>query len=91
MPTYTFRCRKCGQATVVEHGFGGEHPSVCAKMVNRSIEIVNQAERRLINLGSVVCGGELERVFDVPNITYHGSGFYHTDKVLYDPDPDAEG
>lgn len=31
-----------------------------------------------------VCGfrGELGRVFDVPGITFHGSGFYHTDKVI---------
>lgn len=26
--------------------------------------------------------GELGRVFDVPSITFHGSGFYHTDKVI---------
>lgn len=31
-----------------------------------------------------VCGfkGELGRVFDVPGITFRGSGFYHTDKAL---------
>lgn len=31
-----------------------------------------------------VCGfaGELGRIFDVPSITFHGSGFYHTDKVI---------
>lgn len=26
--------------------------------------------------------GELGRVYPVPGITFHGSGFYHTDKVL---------
>ncbi len=26
--------------------------------------------------------GVLGRVFDVPGITFHGSGFYHTDKVI---------
>lgn len=31
-----------------------------------------------------LCGftGELGRVFDVPSITFRGSGFYHTDKVI---------
>lgn len=31
-----------------------------------------------------VCGfeGELGRVFDVPGITFRGSGFYHTDKKI---------
>ena len=32
------------------------------------------------------CGGELYRVYDAPNVTYHGSGFYSTDKALYDHD-----
>ncbi len=31
------------------------------------------------------CGGPLRRVYDAPNITYRGSGFYHTDHVLSDP------
>jgi putative FmdB family regulatory protein len=31
-----------------------------------------------------ICGfvGDLGRRFNVPGITFHGSGFYHTDKVL---------
>lgn len=28
------------------------------------------------------CGGELVRVFDVPEVVYKGSGFYTTDKRL---------
>ena len=31
------------------------------------------------------CGGELRRVFDPLNVHYKDSGFYATDKVLYDP------
>ncbi len=31
------------------------------------------------------CSGELQRVFDRPNVVYKGSGFYSTDKALYDP------
>lgn len=31
------------------------------------------------------CGGALARKFDVPNVVYRGSGYYHTDKVLYEP------
>lgn len=34
------------------------------------------------------CGGRLVRRFNKPNVHYHGSGFYTTDKVLYEPDPD---
>jgi predicted nucleic acid-binding Zn ribbon protein len=32
-----------------------------------------------------VCGGKLIRLFDAPAVTYHGSGFYSTDKALYEP------
>jgi hypothetical protein len=35
------------------------------------------------------CGGELQRVFYPTAVTYHGSGFYTTDKVLY-PDPNDD-
>jgi putative FmdB family regulatory protein len=31
------------------------------------------------------CGGELVRVFDLPAVHFRGSGFYSTDKALYDP------
>lgn len=34
------------------------------------------------------CGGRLRHIFNVPNVTYHGSGFYTTDKVLYDVQDD---
>lgn len=38
------------------------------------------------------CGykGVLARKYDVPGITFRGSGFYHTDKALYDIDPEYD-
>jgi hypothetical protein len=40
-----------------------------------------------------VCGyqGELGRVFIPPGIVFRGSGFYHTDKILYEvTDPEYD-
>lgn len=35
------------------------------------------------------CGGELQRIFHPIIATYHISGFYRTDKVLY-PNPNSD-
>jgi len=35
-----------------------------------------------------VCGGKLRRVFNKPNVHYRGSGYYSTDKKLYEPSSD---
>jgi len=32
------------------------------------------------------CHGVMRRRFNPPNIIYRGSGYYHTDKVLYEPE-----
>lgn len=32
------------------------------------------------------CGGKLRHKFIVPNVIYRGSGFYSTDKALYETD-----
>ena len=34
------------------------------------------------------CGGDLSRIFSNPGITFRGSGFYATDKILSEPTPD---
>ncbi len=66
---YRFRCRNCGQTVEVEHPMDEPHPT----NHNQVLPV------------TTACDGELERLFDTPNITYHGSGFYHTDRVLSDP------
>jgi predicted nucleic acid-binding Zn ribbon protein len=38
--------------------------------------------------GAESCGGNLVRIFDVPNIIFRGSGWYCKDKVLYEPTED---
>ena len=72
MPTYTFRCRKCGDCIQVTHPFNAPHPHYCQG-----------------------CDGELERIFDTPNVIYRSSGFYTKDKRLtpvkpedFNPDED---
>jgi predicted nucleic acid-binding Zn ribbon protein len=75
MPIYTFRCLKCGKDTVATLKVHQERPTEC--------------EQPVLALGSQdVCDGKLRRVYDVPDIIYHGSGFYVTDKVLYENDPE---
>jgi len=56
----------------------GEKTEVNFPFSVKKIEITSKHE----------CGGEWEKIFSKPNIIYRGSGFYTTDKVLYDPDPD---
>lgn len=34
------------------------------------------------------CGGVVRRMYAPPGVTYHGSGFYSTDKVLSEPEKD---
>ena len=34
------------------------------------------------------CGGDITRIFSNPGITFRGSGFYKTDKILSEPTPD---
>lgn len=36
------------------------------------------------------CGGDIARIFYNPGITFRGSGFYTTDKILSEPDPDTK-
>lgn len=36
------------------------------------------------------CGNATRRLFSRPGITYHGSGFYSTDKVLSEPVKDTD-
>jgi predicted nucleic acid-binding Zn ribbon protein len=98
MPTYTFRCRKCGATFTEEHGFSLPHPTHHnAYLVLRASQLANQPELLDAFEGRgeylacedayrVFCGGEIVRVYDSPNIIYRGSGFYHTDKVLYEPE-----
>jgi len=88
MPLYTFRCKKCKQVTQVWHGFLEPHPETCENTFYQfeeydDLEIADPAApARLV---AKHCGGRLVRIFDQPNITYRGGGFYHTDKVLSDP------
>ena len=87
---YTFRCRRCGRLTQVEHRLNEPHPSVCERPVRVPVYPEADFEMPFVDMSpirteQIACGGELERVFDAPNITFHGSGFYHTDKVLSDP------
>lgn len=76
MPTYTFRCRKCTRKTVVNLRIDDPRPTRCTRPVFHLEDTP---------LDEYPCGGDLVRVFDVPSIAYRSSGFYHTDKVLYDP------
>lgn len=32
----------------------------------------------------ILCGGKAHRKYDAPNVLYRGSGFYSTDKALYE-------
>jgi predicted nucleic acid-binding Zn ribbon protein len=98
MPTYTFRCRKCGATFTEEHGLSLPHPTHHnAYLVFHASQIADEPEIQEAFEGQweylpsedayrVFCGGELVRVYDSPNIIYRGSGFYHTDKVLYEPE-----
>jgi putative FmdB family regulatory protein len=97
MPKYTFRCRKCGEITEVEHGFDDPHPATCQKIVTTPIFTMQNVhwqtvDRQVSLVPNKVrispCGGELVRLFDTPNVVYHGSGFYQTDKALYKKDDD---
>jgi predicted nucleic acid-binding Zn ribbon protein len=95
MPLYTFRCGRCGAVIHITHGFQEPHPKVHKAWIAKAEftatnvwEIEDSLPGGLaagsIPIGYEPCNGELVRVWDVPNIIYVGSGFYTTDKVLYD-------
>jgi predicted nucleic acid-binding Zn ribbon protein len=103
MPFYTFQCRKCGQITQEYHGFKEPHPIMCFQTVKKKVTPLvpgtmyweTEPEVQEFEIIDDVCGGDLVRIFDVPNVHYHGSGFYSTDKLLtpvkpedYNPDED---
>jgi predicted nucleic acid-binding Zn ribbon protein len=75
MPTYRFRCRKCGAIIEDEHAFDEPHLT----------EHILDFEDGVIE----VCG-KLERLFGVPHVVYKGSGFYATDKWRYEPEDEDE-
>jgi predicted nucleic acid-binding Zn ribbon protein len=93
---YTFRCRKCGQITMVEHGFDEPHPVKCDKIAIRRVFTMDNLHWKTVDRQvSLVpqtriqpCGGELVRIFDKPNVVYRGSGFYATDKWQYEKEDD---
>ena len=103
MPLYTFRCRKCGKETQVEHGFNEPHPTTCENMIADLVFTARNVKlygARWEGGGDPsyklhLCGGELYHVFDNPNVVYRGSGFYKVDSRLtpvhpddYNPDED---
>lgn len=87
---YTFRCRKCSRLTVVEHAINAPHPTVCHHIDAVNIKEKMGGEKQLtpVELGEIICGGELVRVYDAPSVVYKGSGFYSTDKRLTPVHPD---
>jgi predicted nucleic acid-binding Zn ribbon protein len=96
MPVYTFRCLKCNQTVQVVHGFDEPHPEyhdqavvLPAPMVQGDVQEAFADKEVEYSPGQdafrISCGGVLVRVFDQPTVIYRGSGFYTTDKVLYEP------
>lgn len=95
MPLYTFRCRKCGSVTQVVHEFGEPHPESCAHILLMEAPFPREDVDLNAKVKTQVCGGQFDRIFDVPNIVYRDSGFYTVDKRLtpvlpedYNPDED---
>lgn len=87
MPLYTFRCAKCGTTIEVSHSFSDPHPTKHTAETAIGAIAIFSGGHRYITADLVLhetCYGELVRVWDVPNIIYVGSGFYTTDKILYD-------
>lgn len=84
MPLYTFKCQRCETIQVVDHGINEPHPKYCAEFIYVDVHPAND---KLLKRREV-CAGKLQRVFDAPNITFHGSGFYRTDKWQYEPTQD---
>ena len=87
---YTFRCKRCGVVTVVEHGLNEPHPKYCSNFIFVPVAVPSDTPPGALRTRREICAGTLERIFDPHNVTYHGSGFYTTDKALYEKDPDAE-
>lgn len=65
VPTYQYRCDKCGEDFDVYQSFSEDSLSVCP--------LVHGQE------GSEPCGGTVKKVFGNIAVTFKGSGFYKTD------------
>lgn len=98
MPLYTFRCKRCAATVQVVHRFDEPHPTehhgelaipefpfpIGVEQVHQAMDYRAPEQLYRIPIRYEQCNGELVRVWDVPNVIYVGSGFYTTDKVLYD-------
>lgn len=73
---YDFRCQKCGSITSIRGKIGlAPAPHRCRHAIVRDDGTIS------------LCNGALERVYYPLGVTFRCSGFYSTDKVLSDPDP----
>lgn len=68
---YVYKCRNKNEAHkhVVNKGIQDPHPETCPE------ELPN----------GEVCGESVYRVYTPLSVIFKGSGFYATDKILYDP------
>ncbi|MCY3893528.1 MAG: FmdB family transcriptional regulator [Acidimicrobiaceae bacterium] len=69
MPTYEYRCTVCGRMFERYQSFSDDPITVCPL----------PADGAALNGSTLVCSGEVRKVFSNVGISFKGSGFYRND------------
>lgn len=87
MPTYEYRCTVCGRMFERYQSFSDDPITVCPL----------PADGAALNGSTLVCSGEVRKVFSNVGISFKGSGFYRNDSrsegrsTSKAPDNDSSG